>query len=113
MAAGKSMVLYACQESYETGVAGNISPILSGQIGTIDEQVLMRSIFYSGGENLYFCANDPDEYLKYACQLIENDDLRKKSGDANSQFVTYFFQDTKRMALGYSKHFLEILNESK
>jgi len=111
-AAKKAIVLYASEEAYETGLYGFISPILEQKTGSVDEQVLMCKIFCSSEANCnYFCANNIDDYFDYACQLIENQDLRNKVGIAYSQFIEHFFANQKRMSLNYAKHFLSIIED--
>ncbi|MEK7992105.1 MAG: hypothetical protein VSS52_013925, partial [Thiotrichaceae bacterium] len=111
IAAAKPVVLYNSAEANEIGLVSNIAPVLTKLQGTEQDQKLMYDIFYPEDESLYFCAKNLDEYFNYACRLIEEPELRRKSGYANQQFIKYFFASIEKMAISYTKHFLEVIHE--
>ncbi|MCV6636806.1 hypothetical protein [Candidatus Albibeggiatoa sp. nov. NOAA] len=113
IAASNPIVLYASNDSYNTGLYGAISPVLMGKMGSPDEHQLINEIFHPQEKSVYFCANNAEQYFDYTCQLIENENLRQQSGYAYSQFIEHFFTNTQKMAQGYARHFLEMILECR
>lgn len=116
MIASKACVLYYSPESCETGVVGNIMPILDFPHINKQEYDLFCDIFHlnqNQKEKLYFCAKSHVEYEEYANLLIRDKNLRNDSAKANRKFVELLLTDLTKMAEVFSHHFLETISLSK
>lgn len=112
MAAGKAAVLYQSEESYRTGIHGILSPALNDLSGDDLTCRRVREIFRGrSGRSLFLCAQNSQEYVTFADELIMNSDLRHEVGKALKQVVNEYFVHKSAMAEGYTRHFMEIIVE--
>lgn len=112
MAASKPIVLFNSPEARETGIHGMIGPVLAGQDGTANDQLEAREIFTDcSGNSLYFCAENSEEYEMRLQTLIDDRELRLRTGIACKAYVERFFSDPIAMAQSFTNHFLEIIRE--
>lgn len=113
MAAGKAAVFYQSEESYRTGIHGILSPMLDDSNTQDATCRRVREIFQGkSGRSLYLCAQNPEEYVHLAEQLIADDSFRNEVGIALKQVVHEYFINNAAMAEGYTDHFMEIIRET-
>ena len=107
MAAGAATVFYASTESQESGVPALVHAIDSAGEDCAEEKNQLASVY--ANRTRYFCADNTAHYQDMATRLIQDDALRQQSGEANRQFISLFYEDQKKMASGYARHFIELV----
>jgi len=110
MAAGTPGVLYLNDESRQNGILQLLWPVLSGDTGSGDEHRAIRDILAPGGESLFPCAHDAQEYIRYAQRLIDDPAYRRRVGDACRRALD-FVVDDRRSARAFAQHVREIVDE--
>jgi len=114
MAAGKPIVLYASRESYGTGIHGMISPVLEDPINNREQTAQLEEIFSLNTQTpTYLCAKTPEEYVRYAKNLINSPQYRTQAGDASRTFVCRYLSNPSQAAQRYAAHILEIIEENR
>lgn len=111
MAAGKPAVFYRSEENTELSPVGTIERLLLRQAGTAGDQDKAARIFGTREQRLFPLAADADQYVEFACALLRDPALRRRTGDANRAFVKEFLEDVSSVASCYARHFAEILTE--
>ena len=107
MAAGAATVFYASTESQESGVPALVHAIDSAGEDCAEEKSQLATVY--ANRTRYFCADNTAHYQDMATRLIQDDALRQQSGEANRQFISLFYEDQKKMASGYARHFIELV----
>lgn len=112
MAAGVAVVFYRYDYMKEPGALRSILLAYEGHAGTKEEQEDVRRIFTgTDGRNLLLVANDPHQYADMVRQLIDDPVFRKQVGEAGRVFTEKYLADVNQMALSYSAHIIEAIDE--
>jgi glycosyltransferase involved in cell wall biosynthesis len=110
MAAGTPGVLYLNDESRQNGILQLLWPVLNGDTGSSEENRAIRSILCPDGESLFPCARDSQEYVRFAQRLIDDEDYRRRVGEACRKALD-FVVDDRRSARVFAQHVREIVAE--
>ena len=93
-------------ESLGTGVPGAIAPVIEGTANAAPEvRAELERIFTAAQPfDLYACAASADEYVEKASRLIEDPEMRARSGAANREFVRAFLSCPEAEARKFLDH---------
>jgi glycosyltransferase involved in cell wall biosynthesis len=112
MAAGTAGVLYLNSESRQNGILQLLWPVLNGETGSPEDRRAIQRILAPGGEQLFVCARDADEYVRQAQRLIDDEDFRRRVGAACRAALAYLVDD-RRSARAFAEHIRGILQRTK
>ena len=101
-------MLYASNESAETGVRSLIEPMLQGLDGSEDDRKATREMFQPAGENLFLLARNVGDYVALGARLGDDERFRQLAGNAGRVFVERFMTDRARFARIYAEHIVAI-----
>jgi tetratricopeptide (TPR) repeat protein len=109
MHAARAFVLMDSHEASQLSISGYTCPLLDGELGTDEEQALVRRIFTGpDGENLHPFARNADDFVALARRMIVDPAFRKAVGRAGHDFLTSFLFDNRRAAEALFGHIADI-----
>lgn len=112
MMAGVAVVFYRYDYMKEPGALRSILLAYDGIAGTEAEQADVKRIFTGkNGRNLLLVADNPEQYRDMVHQLIDDPAFRSEVGEAGRIFTEKYLSDVNQMALSYSAHIIEAIDD--
>ena len=110
MVAETPVVFFRSDEAFSTGIIMTVDPLLNGGLGEKKDQDLIKDIFADQSDRtLMPIADTAEEYRQFVQDLIDDRDLRDRTGNAQGRFVKAFMCNKPETGRIYSRHITDII----